>query len=194
MARVEMACLKDWRQELLKQVHGEVLEIGAGTGANMEFYPDHITRLVLAEPDRHMRKILEQNVSNRGLSKIHVSDDTAEKISAGDESFDYVVVSLVCCSVPDLEASLHEIKRVLRSGGHLVFLEHVAAAEGTSRRRWQNRINPVWRPIMGNCNINRETEEAILAAGFRMKEIRRESMRKAIPVVRPTIRGMAEKA
>ncbi len=194
MARVEMACLKEWRQELLKQVHGDVLEIGAGTGANIEHYPDCVTRLVLSEPDRHMRRVLKQNIANRGLSRIDVSDGSAEQIPAGDESFDFVVVSLVCCSVSSLEASLHEIRRVLKTGGHLVFLEHVAAAEGSSRRRWQNRINPVWRTIMGNCHINRETEAAILTAGFRMKDIKRESMRKAIPIVRPTIRGMAEKA
>ena len=104
-----------------------------------------------------------------------------------------MVASLVCCSVFDLQASLHEIKRVLRSGGHLVFLEHVAAVEGTSRRRWQNRINPIWKSLMGNCHLNRDTEQAILMAGFKIKEIKRESMRKVSPILRPTIRGIAEK-
>jgi ubiquinone/menaquinone biosynthesis C-methylase UbiE len=194
MANSEEACLKVWRQELLKYVHGDVLEIGAGTGASIEYYPDNVAKLVLTEPDKHMLRILKLNVSTRGLDKIHVTDDAAEQIHAEDESFDFVVTILVCCSVSNLEAILQEIKRVLRSGGHFVFLEHVAAAEGSSRRRWQNRINPIWRPIMGNCHLNRETEEAILTAGFKIKEIKRESMRKAMPVVRPTIRGIAEKA
>ena len=194
MANSEEACLKVWRQELLKYVHGDVLEIGAGTGASIEYYPDNVAKLVLTEPDKHMLRILKLNVSTRGLDKIHVTDDAAEQIHAEDESFDFVVTILVCCSVSNLEAMLQEIKRVLRSGGHFVFLEHVAAAEGSSRRRWQNRINPIWRPIMGNCHLNRETEEAILTAGFKIKEIKRESMRKAMPVVRPTIRGIAEKA
>jgi ubiquinone/menaquinone biosynthesis C-methylase UbiE len=194
MAKAEEACLKDWRKELITRVSGEVLEIGAGTGASLEFYPNRVTRLVLTEPDKHMRKRLQVNVSNRDLAEVYVSGGTAEQIQADDGSFDFVVTSLVCCSLASLEAGLLEIKRVLRPGGSLVFLEHVAAANGTSRRRWQNRINPFWRTFMGNCHLNRETEQAILTAGFRMKEIQRESMRKAIPVVRPTIRGIAIKA
>jgi ubiquinone/menaquinone biosynthesis C-methylase UbiE len=103
------------------------------------------------------------------------------------------VTTLVCCSVTDLQVCLREIRRVLRPGGGLVFLEHVAAADGTSRRKWQNRINPVWKTFMGNCHLNRETEQAIDTEGFEIIQIERESMRKALPVVRPTIRGIARK-
>lgn len=194
MARAEEACLKEWRKELLGQVGGEVLEIGAGTGANIEFYPDSVARLVLAEPDKHMRIQLEEKIGNSRLENINISSGTAEQIDAGDESFDYVVASLVCCSLTDPDAGLREIRRVLRTGGSFVFMEHVAAADGTSRRRWQNIINPFWRRLAGNCHLNRETELAIGKAGFRIKQIKRESMRKAISVVRPTIRGIAEKA
>lgn len=192
MTKFEKAYLKSWRQELLKHVYGEVLEIGAGTGASIDHYPDQVTRLILTEPDKHMRRILERNVSNRGLEKIQVSDDTAEQIRAEDESFDCVVAFLVFCSVSNLRTTLEEIKRVLKPGGYLVFWEHVAAAEGTSTRRWQNRINPIWR-IMGGCHLNRETEEAIMTAGFKMREITRESTRKALQIARPSIRGIAEK-
>jgi hypothetical protein len=72
-------------------------------------------------------------------------------------------------------------------------LEHVAAADGSSRRRWQNIINPVWKTFMGNCHLNRETEQALVTAGFEVIQIERESMRNAPPVVRPTIRGIAKK-
>jgi ubiquinone/menaquinone biosynthesis C-methylase UbiE len=192
MARFEEACLKSWRQELLKHVYGEVLEIGAGTGASIDHYSNQVTRLVLTEPDKHMRRILERNVSNRGLEKIQVSDGTAEQIRAEDESFDCVVAFGVCCCVFNLRTALEEIKRVLKPGGYFVFLEHVAAAEGTSTRRWQNRINPMWR-IMGGCHLNRETEEAIITAGFKMREITRESTSKALQIARPSIRGIAEK-
>ena len=81
----------------------------------------------------------------------------------------------------------------MRPGGGFVFLEHVAAADGTSRRRWQNIVNPVWKTFMGNCHLNRETERAIVTEGFDIVQIERESMRKALPVVRPTIRGIAKK-
>ena len=193
LAKTDEACLKEWRHGLLEQVSGEVLEVGAGTGANIKHYSDNVTKLVLAEPDKHMRKLLKEKVGNHRQQNVRVISGTGEQIGADDESFDYVVSSLVCCSVTDLKASLSEIRRVLRLGGGFVFLEHVAAADGTSRRRWQNLINPVWKTLMGNCHLNRETEQAIITEGFDIVQIERESMRKALPIVRPTIRGIAIK-
>jgi ubiquinone/menaquinone biosynthesis C-methylase UbiE len=194
MTGVEEACLREWRTELLGQVEGRVLEIGAGTGATIELYPAQVTRLVLSEPDAHMRKRLERRVEQRAQGHIEVIAGSAERIEAADESFDFAVSTLVCCSVGDLHASLLEIRRVLRPGGSLVFLEHVAAAPGTSRRRWQNWLTPIWRRLMGNCHLNRETERAIVDSGFEIRQIERESMRKAPPFARPTIRGIAVKS
>ncbi|UCH41203.1 MAG: class I SAM-dependent methyltransferase [Gammaproteobacteria bacterium] len=193
MAKTEEACLREWRHRLLEQVSGDVLEVGAGTGANIRFYSGDVTRLVLSEPDRHMRKILKQQVDIHGPGNVSIIGGTAEQIESEDESFDYVVTTLVCCSVTNLKTCLSEFRRVLKPGGRFVFLEHVAAADGTSRRRWQNRINPIWKTFMGNCHLNRETEQAIVAEGFEIIGIERESMRKAPPIVRPTIRGIAIK-
>jgi len=193
MAKTEEACLGEWRHGLLRQVSGEVLEVGAGTGASIKFYSDNVTRLVLTEPDKHMRRLLKEQVNNHNPANVAVSSGTAEQIEAADESFDYVVASLVCCSVKNLSVSLGEIHRVLRPEGSLVFLEHVAAADGSRIRRWQNRINPIWKTFMGNCHLNRETEQAIVAEGFEIIQIERESMRKAPSIVRPTIRGIAQK-
>ena len=193
MASTEEACLGEWRLGLLRQVSGDVLEIGAGTGANIKFYSDNVTRLVLTEPDKHMRRLIKEQVNNHNPGNVAVSSGTAEQIEAADESFDYVVASLVCCSVKDLNVCLGEIRRVLRPGGSLVFLEHVAADDGSRRRRWQNRITPIWKTFMGNCHLNRETEQAIVAEGFEIIQIERESMRKAPSIVRPTIRGIAQK-
>ena len=150
MAKTEAACLNEWRRGLLENVGGEVLEIGAGTGVNIKLYSDRVSRLVLTEPDKHMRKILSQQAGNHRLGNVSVTGGTAEQIEADDASFDYVVSSLVCCSVKDINACLSEIRRVLRPGGSLVFMEHVAAADGTPRRRWQNLINPLWKTFMGN--------------------------------------------
>jgi len=192
LAPAEEACLREWRLDLLKNVSGDVLEIGAGTGSNIEFYPDTLLTLVLSEPDKHMRRQMEDKITT-SKHNISITIGTAENIEADNESYDFVVTSLVCCSVTHLEGVLLEIKRVLRPEGSLIFLEHVAAPEGTKRRRWQNLINPFWRKLAGNCHLNRETESAILAAGFEILEIKRESMRKAMPLVRPTIRGIATK-
>ena len=146
MSAAEQACLAEWRRELLAEARGEVLEVGAGTGASIEFYPDSVSRLVLSEPDPHMRKQLSERVKqSRGRENSSIRTGSAEQIEAEDESFDCVVTSLVCCSVADLDAGLREIRRVLRVGGNFLFMEHVAAQAGSSRRRWQNRINPLWK-------------------------------------------------
>lgn len=193
MAGVEDACLSSWRKSLIKNASGSVLEIGAGTGANIDYYGSEVTQLVFSEPDKNMRNRLSEKVNKSGLANIRVTSDTAEAINADSDFFDSVVVTLVCCSVTSLEAALLEIKRVLRPGGKLFFLEHVAATDSSSRRKWQNHITPIWRKFSGNCHLNRETEQAVLQAGFTIQEIQRESMRKAISLVRPTIRGIAVK-
>ena len=190
--KAEKLFLRSWRRELLEHAHGDVLEIGAGTGANIEHYSDKVKRLVLTEPDKHKRRIMEKKMADKGMDKVEISDDTAEQIRAEDESFDCVVAFIVFCCVSNPGTALQEIKRVLKPGGYFIFLEHVAAPEGTSIRRWQNWLNPIWR-IVGD-NINRETEEAIVRAGFKMKEIKRESIPKALPIYRPSIRGIAEKS
>lgn len=193
MAPTEAACLARWRRELFAGLHGRVLEIGAGTGASLPLYPAAVSALTLSEPDPHMRRRLAAKLAAAGRAGAAVAAGDAEAIDAADDSFDFVVSSLVCCSVADLDASLAEIRRVLRPGGQFVFLEHVAAAAGSSRRRWQDRLTPLWRRVAGNCHLNRDTERAIVAAGFEIDRIERESMRKAPPVVRPTIRGVAVK-
>ncbi len=187
----EEACLGQWRAELLRELSGTVLEIGAGTGATLSLYPKTVTRLVMCEPDPHMRRKLE---AKRGTAaNLEISASSIEDLSFEEKSFDAVVSSLVLCSVPDQAAALAQIRRVLKPGGRLVFLEHVAADAKPNRLKWQRRIEPVWKHLMGNCHLTRRTEAAIEAAGFRIERIQRESMRKALPVCRPSIRGIARR-
>ena len=193
LAKSEEACLMEWRSELVKHVHGNVLEIGAGTGANILFYPKNGIELTLSEPDKHMRTQLEEKVKDERLDHVTISSHTIEENHRPDATFDCVVSTLVCCSVPNLASAFSEIKRILKPDGYFIFLEHVGAEKGTKRRRWQNRLTPLWCKISGNCHLNRETEIALKNAGFTFKEIKRESMRKATPLVRPTIRGIAIK-
>jgi len=192
MKSTEEACLIDWRRELLKDVNGKILEIGAGTGASLALYPKRPElEIFLSEPDGSMRGQLEEKVRQQKLSNVVVLSSPGEAIESKDNFFDVVFVSLVCCSVTDVQASLREVKRVLKPSGSFVFLEHVAAESGTSRRKWQNRLNTFWRKIAGNCHLNRETEQHIREAGFNIQSIKHESMRKAMSIVRPTIRGVA---
>ena len=190
----EEACLRSWRAALLKDLAGQVLEIGAGTGANLPHFPQAVTRLVLSEPDPHMRRKLQERCIALGLPRAEVSEASIAALPMTDASLDAVVCSLVLCSVPDQKAALAEIARVLRPGGRLVFMEHVAADGRPGRLKWQGRIEPVWKRLMGNCHLTRRTEAAILAAGFEIETIERESIRKALPIVRPSIRGVARKA
>lgn len=186
----EEACLAAWRKELLAGLSGSVLEIGAGTGATLGLYPKAVTRLVMCEPDPHMRSKLQSKV-NPALQASVVSHSIEELPYDGE--FDAVVCSLVLCSVKDQKAALAQIRRVLKPGGQLAFLEHVAADGKPNRLKWQRRIEPVWKHLMGNCHLTRRTEAEIQAAGFRIEKIQRESMRKALPVCRPSVRGVARR-
>jgi ubiquinone/menaquinone biosynthesis C-methylase UbiE len=195
MRASERACLEAWRTELLADLSGSILEIGAGTGANVPRYPSGVTRLVLIDDDPHMLAKLERRVADvRRDTEIEIREASAVSLPFADGSFDAVVSTLVLCSVPDPDAVLREIRRVLRPAGAFVYLEHVADEEGTSRFGWQRRVEPVWKRIAGNCHLTRRTGEAIRRAGFVVEDERRESMRKALPIVRPTVRGIARLA
>jgi ubiquinone/menaquinone biosynthesis C-methylase UbiE len=193
MRQSEAACLERWRGELVRDLSGSVLEIGAGTGATLALYPAAVTRLALCEPDRHMRRKLQARCAGLPPGRVEVADAPAQALAWPDGSFDAVVSSLVLCSVPDQPAALAEVRRVLKPGGKLVFLEHVAADGNPPRLKWQKRVEPLWKHLMGNCHLTRRTEAAIAAAGFRIERIQRESIRKAMPLVRPSIRGVALK-
>ena len=196
----ERACLEGWRAELLSDIAGDVLEIGAGTGASLRHYTSGVTRLVLTEPDPHMRTKLEARLradgDHRGVrvERVELSHATASALPFADASFDVVVSMLVLCSVKDVEVTLREVARVLRPAGRFVFLEHIAAHDGTPRLAWQRRIEPFWKHLAGNCHLTRHTDASINAAGFTLERDTRESMRKAMPFLRPTIRGVARKA
>ena len=191
LSRAEETCLADWRRALLEKAHGDVLEIGAGTGANLVHYPPAVRRLVLAEPDASMRSRLKRKVGER--PNVTVVDATAEAIPLPDRAFDVVVSTLVLCSVESPGRSLAEVWRVLRPGGTLLFLEHVAA-ERPGRLRWQRVLEPGWRFMAGNCHLTRRTEDAIAEMGFALEDVRRESIRKVAAVVRPSVRGVARKS
>jgi ubiquinone/menaquinone biosynthesis C-methylase UbiE len=190
MTEVERACLLDWRAALLRHAAGDVLEVGAGTGANLQHYPEAVTRLVLAEPDADMRRRLRERTQRHALAP-EVSAFTMEDLGYPDASFDVVVSTLVLCTVERPERALGEARRVLRPGGKLLFIEHVAAEQHSSRRRWQGRIEPLWRRMAGNCHLTRDTEQSITDAGFAFASLEHESLRRAFPFVRPSVRGVA---
>lgn len=191
MARSEAACLSAWRNCLLADVDGRGLEVGAGTGVNLSLYPSTVQHIVMSEPNPHMRSQLESRIAAENSTSVDVSDGSLESLPFHDGEFNFVTCMLVLCSVPDLTASINEMRRVLAPGGRLVFMEHVAADDRPDRLRWQQRLEPLWKRISGGCHLTRRTEQAIVDGGFQIETIHRESMRSSIPVTRPTIRGVA---
>jgi ubiquinone/menaquinone biosynthesis C-methylase UbiE len=192
MARMEQARVGAWRAELLAPLDGTVLEVGAGTGVNLPHYRPAVTRLVLAEPDRDMRKRLAASVARSGRAGVEISEASLRTLPFADGELDAVVCTLVLCSVRDPAAALAEIRRVLRPGGALVFIEHVAHAE-PARLAWQRRLEPVWRRIAGDCRLTRRTAETIAAAGFRFDPLIEEQVPEAWPITRSSIRGVARR-
>jgi ubiquinone/menaquinone biosynthesis C-methylase UbiE len=160
------------RARLLTGIAGRVVEIGAGTGANFAHYPPGVVEVLAVEPEPHLRALAVE-AAGRTSVPVAVVDGSADRIPAGDGTFDAAVVSLVLCSVPDQASALHELARVLRPGGRLYFWEHVRA-EGAGFARVQRLLDrTVWPAVGGGCHTARDTAAAIEAAGFTVERVER---------------------
>ncbi len=191
LRKAEAGPLGRWRQELLADVAGSVLEIGAGTGANVPWYPDAVTHLTLCEPDPGMAKRLRAKLPGSPRFPIEVRDAPGERLPADDHSVDVVVSTLVLCTVRDPARSLSEIRRVLKPGGRFVFIEHVANEADTVRHALQRAVTPVWKLIGGGCHLDRKTADRIGEAGFHVEHLERRIMGKKIGLGAPYLWGHA---
>ena len=159
------------RRENLLGLTGRVLEVGAGTGTNFAFYPTTVTEVVAVEPEVRLAALAREAAATAPVP-VTVSTETVERY-AGAEQFDAVVCSLVLCSVADPDAVVRQLFSMLRPGGELRYLEHVA---GTGLRARLQRVADatVWPRLLGNCHTHRHTEQSIVAAGFEVADARRE--------------------
>ena len=188
LARIEKAGLRALREGLLADVAGRVLEIGGGTGANLPHYGSTVDSLVLTEPETPMLRRLERRVReySRPLTVLRAP---AEDLPFDDGSFDVAVSTLVLCGVSDQPRALRELRRVLRPGGRLIFIEHVRADE-PRLARFQDRMNGLNRFMVG-CECNRATLDTIRAAGFEVETLEHTTLNKAPRFARPLIAGVA---
>lgn len=190
MARTERAWLGEARAALLHGLAGTVVELGAGTGRNLPHYPATVERLVLTEPTAAMRDQLRERVAGADLPfPVEVVDASADRLPLNDGSADAVVSTMVLCSVPSLGPAVSEIRRVLRPGGELRLVEHVAA-DGVEHRV-QRALGPAWTWLEGSCHLDHETPTALAAGGFDVSGLEVRDQRGMPPLFRRVARGIA---
>jgi ubiquinone/menaquinone biosynthesis C-methylase UbiE len=186
--RTEEAGLAQMRRNLIAGASGDVLEIGGGTGANLGYYGASVDSLTVTEPEPPMLKRLQRKAREQN-SQATLLRAPAEDLPFEDSSFDTVVSTLVLCGVDDQPRVARELRRVLRPGGRLIFIEHVRS-DDPRRAKLQDRMNPLNR-LMVCCDCNRPTLDTIRSAGFEVTELEQTELPKAPPFVRPLIVGTA---
>jgi ubiquinone/menaquinone biosynthesis C-methylase UbiE len=188
VAKVERAGLGELRQKLLADASGRVLEVGSGTGANLPYYGPGVESLTVTEPESAMLRRLEQRVREQA-PKAKVVRAPAEQLPFEDDAFDVAVSTLVLCGVDDQARALGELRRVLRPGGRLIFIEHVRSDE-PGLARWQDRLNGL-NKFVACCDCNRRTLDSIKAEGFEVTKVDHTELKKVPPFVRPLVVGTA---
>ena len=171
---INMACgtkpISYQRKKVVPMAEGRILEIGIGTGLNLEFYdPSRVEKVIGLDPSEESWKLAGERASHVPFDVEFIGLE-AEEIPLDAKSVDTVLVTFSLCTIPDPVKALEGMRRVLRPGGNLIFCEHGLAPD-ESVRKWQNRINPIWKRLFGGCHINRDIPELIKAAGFKVKTL-----------------------
>jgi ubiquinone/menaquinone biosynthesis C-methylase UbiE len=190
--RADPAALQSLRREVLRDVSGRILEIGFGTGVSLPGYPPHVRRLVAIEPAASMARFSAPRIAAWGGS-VEMHPLAGERLPFADAEFDSAVTLLTLCSVSDPVMVAGELCRVLRPGGALHFIEHVAASSPRAAR-WQRRLDPLQRVVACGCNLTRDTEATLAGVGFRFERIERGPLPGDPPLMKhlfPTIWGKA---
>jgi ubiquinone/menaquinone biosynthesis C-methylase UbiE len=158
-----------FRERTAGAAHGRVLEIGIGSGLNLSSFRPDIETVYGVDPSAELLAKASQRVAEVGFP-VRLLEASSEKLPLEDKSFDTVVMTFTLCSIPDTGAALHEIRRVLKPEGELLFTEHGRAPD-RDVMLWQDRITPVWKRIGGGCHLNRKVDDLIQAAGFRLERL-----------------------
>lgn len=155
-----------YRARLVPQARGATLEVGVGSGLNLPFYGGRVDRLVGVDPSEALLRMARKRARGAAIP-VELLAHSGEALPLGDASVDTVVLTFTLCTIPDPGKALREARRVLKPSGELLFAEHGLAPE-ESVRRWQRRLNPLWRRVAGGCNLDRRIDELIAAAGFQL--------------------------
>src|SRR5215468_1814410 len=161
--------LQPYRERVISAAEGRVLEVGIGSGLNLALYPHQVCGIVGLEPAHRLIGMARQAVQRAGL-KVPLIEGSAESIPLDRNCIDTVVTTWTLCTVRDPVGALLEMRRVLRPGGQLLFVEHGLAPE-EKIRRWQNRLDPIWKRIAGGCHLDRPIRELTERAGFQIAQL-----------------------
>ncbi len=161
--------LQPYRRRVLGQARGRILEIGIGSGLNLPYYGAGAREIIGLDPAPRLTA-MARRVAKRLESSVEFVEGSAEAIPLDRQSIDTVVTTWTLCSIPNVSAALAEMRRVLKPGGQLLFVEHGSAPE-PNVRKWQDRLTPLWMRIGGGCHLNRPIRELIERAGFSLLEI-----------------------
>jgi ubiquinone/menaquinone biosynthesis C-methylase UbiE len=170
---LNMACgtkaVRPYRERACSGLKGEVVEIGFGSGLNVEFYPPTVDRVTAIEPSDLAWKLAAKRVQT-GAVPIERGGLDGQALPFADDSFDAVLSTWTMCTIPDLDAALGELQRVLRPGGTLHFLEHGLAPDERVTR-WQRRLDPIERRLVGGCMFTRPIVDLVTKAGFAITDL-----------------------
>ena len=158
--------LDPYRRRVVSQAHGRVLEIGIGSGLNLPLYGPSVDEVLGLDPAPRLID-MAQGAANRSKIPVTLITGSAQAIPIDRGSIDTLVTTWTLCSIPDAGSALQEMRRVLKSSGQLLFVEHGLAPQ-ENVRKWQNRLTPVWKRIGGGCHLNRPIRTLIEDAGFRL--------------------------
>ena len=158
------------RKRLVPQAEGVVLEPGIGTGLNLPFYdPEKVKAVIGIDPSAAFLRLARERAQDAPVP-VDIAEGTAERLPLEDDSVDTVLLTYTGCSIPDLDAALAEFRRVLKPSGRLLLCEHGRAQEPRVQRM-QDMLNPVWKPLAGGCNLNRDIAQKLREAGFSIEHM-----------------------
>lgn len=161
--------LPEYRRKVVPAAEGRVLEVGIGSGLNAPLYTDRVDEVIGLDPNETLNRMAQQRVSGARVP-IRVVNGSAEDMPLDTASFDTVVMTWTLCSIPDPVRALREMRRVLRPGGQLLFIEHGTAPD-PSVARWQDRLTPLWKRFAGGCHLNRRMDVLIRQGGFSLEQL-----------------------
>lgn len=183
---------RELRPQVVGQVSGEVLELGFGAGLNLPYYGDKTRRIHIVDPDATGRAKAAERIAQSPAEVVVAGLDGAD-LMLPEASMDHAVCTWTLCTIPQVERALLEVSRVLKPGGTFRFVEHGKNPDPRIAA-WQDRINPIWKPLAGGCHLNRPIADLVRASGLEPLELREFSQRGWPGVASWTTLGVARKA